>query len=102
MASLRALDYNGPAINGQHLVPGIFFSLDPESTNTVTVESRPGELMKFRLAVDRPGRWLTLNMSVGTADLSGCKIVGFACVCGEIVSRGKRRPKNLHCGRCEA
>lgn len=79
LASLRALDYNGPAINGQHLVPGIFFSLDPESTNTVTVESRPGELMKFRLAVDRPGRWLTLNMSVGTADLSGCKIVGFAC-----------------------
>lgn len=79
LASLRALDYTGPAMNGQHLVPGIFFSLDPESTNTVAVESRPGELMKFRLGVDRPGRWLTLNMSVGTADLSGCKIVGFAC-----------------------
>jgi hypothetical protein len=79
LASLRALDYSGPAVSGQHLVPGIFFSLDPESTNAVTVESHPGELMKFRLVVDRPGRWLTLNMSVGSADLSGCKIIGFAC-----------------------
>jgi hypothetical protein len=76
---LQGLDYTGPAINGQHLVPGIFFSLDPESDNTVDVQSQPGELMSFRLNADRPGRWLTLNMGVGPADLSSCKIVGFAC-----------------------
>lgn len=79
LTSLRGWDYAGPVVNGQHLVPGIFFSLDPEADNTVDVESRVGDLMSFRLGADRPGRWLTLNMGVGSADLSGCKIVGFAC-----------------------
>jgi hypothetical protein len=79
LAALRGLDYSGPAVNGQHLVPGIFFSLDPDAVNTVEVESRPGELMKFKLRVETPGRWLTLNMGVGSADFSDCKIVGFAC-----------------------
>ena len=79
LASLRGLEYSGPAQNGQHLVPGVFFSIDPESSNTVAVESHPGELMKFRLQVDQPGRWLSLNMGVGSADFSDCKIVGFAC-----------------------
>ena len=41
--------------------------------------SRPGELLSFRLGVDTPGRWLSLNMSAGSADFSGCKILGFAC-----------------------
>lgn len=79
LAALRGLDFAGPAENGQHLVPGIFFSLDPEAGNTVQIASRPGELMTIRLGVDRPGRWLTLNLGIGGADLSGCKIVGFAC-----------------------
>lgn len=79
LTALRGLDYAGPAANGQHLVPGIFFSLDPESNNTVDVTSRPGEMMSFRLGIDQPGRWLSLNMSAGSADFSACKIVGFAC-----------------------
>jgi hypothetical protein len=79
LRSLHGLDYVGPAINGQHLVPGIFFSLDPEADNRVEVESRPGELMSFRLHADRPGRWLTLNMGVGSANFSASVIVGFAC-----------------------
>ena len=79
LAALRGLDYAGPVVNGQHLVPGIFFSLDPDAENTAEVESRPGELMSFKIAVERPGRWMTLNMGIGSADLSACKIVGFAC-----------------------
>ena len=79
IAALRDLDYAGPALNGQHLVPGLFFSLDPAVANTVDVQSRPGELMDFRLKVDRPGAWLTLNMGVGSASFAACKIVGFAC-----------------------
>ena len=79
LAGLRGLDFAGPAGNGWHLVPGIFFSLDPEAGNTVEVASLPGELMTIRLGVDRPGRWLSLNLGIGGADLSGCKIVGFAC-----------------------
>ena len=27
----------------------------------------------------RPGRWLSLNLGIGAADMSGCKIMGFAC-----------------------
>ena len=36
-------------------------------------------MMTIRLGVEQPGRWLTLNLAIGTADLSGCSIVGFAC-----------------------
>lgn len=79
LAALRGLDFSGPAANGSHLVPGIFFSLDPEAANTVQVASHPGELLRVALGVERPGRWLTLNMGIGGADLSDCKIVGFAC-----------------------
>ena len=79
LATLRGLDFSGPMANGQHLVPGIFFSLDPEASNTVAVVSQPGELMTIRLGVEQPGRWLTLNLGIGGADFSGCKIVGFAC-----------------------
>lgn len=79
LAALRGLDFAGPAQNGQHVVPGIFFSLDPEAGHTVELASRPGELMTIRLGVERPGRWLTLNLDIGGADFSGCKIVGFAC-----------------------
>ena len=56
LAALRALDYAGPALTGPHLVPGVFFSLDPDSANTVDVTSVPGELMTLRLAVEKSGR----------------------------------------------
>ncbi len=77
LAALRALERSGPLEAGQHLVPGVFFSLDPETTNRVEVESRPGEILSARLVVEEPGRWLTLNLDLGRADLSGCGVVGF-------------------------
>jgi hypothetical protein len=79
LANLRGLNYVGPAASGQNIVPGVFFSLDPETDNTVQVTSRSGELMDIRMEVARPGRWLALNLVVGGADLAGRKIVGFAC-----------------------
>lgn len=79
LAALRGLEHVGQAENHRHLVPGIFFSLDPESQNRVDVECHPVDLMTIRIGVDQPGRWLTLNMGVGGADISGCKIIGFAC-----------------------
>ena len=79
LAMLRGLDHSGSVAGGQHLVPGVFFSLDPAAAVTVDVQSRPGELMTFRLQVDRPGNWMTLNMGVGGASFAGCKVVGFAC-----------------------
>lgn len=79
MANLRGLTYSGPAVHDQHLVQGVFFSLDPAAVNTVTVDSVPGQLMKIGLAVERPGRWLTLNIGMGPAEFSHSTLVGFAC-----------------------
>ncbi len=79
LATLRGLELSCRALNGQHIVPGIFFSLDPEAENAVHIDSRLGEMMAITMEVERPGRWLTLNMGIGNADFSGCKIVGFAC-----------------------
>jgi hypothetical protein len=76
---LRGLEFAGPLETRQQIAPGIFFSLDPESSNAVEVISTPGQLMEISLIVEEPGRWLTLNMGLGAADLSACKIVGFAC-----------------------
>lgn len=78
LAALRGLDRAGPLEAGQHLVPGVFFSVDPETTNRVEVESRPGEILSARLVVEEPGRWLSLNFDLGRADLTGCGIIGFA------------------------
>ena len=79
LAALRGMEFAGPVDSGQQLVPGIFFGLDPEANNTVQIDSRPGDLMTMRFQVDRPGRWLTLNLGIGGADLSACKIIGFVC-----------------------
>ena len=79
LATLRGLEQSGPVQNGQHIVPGIFFSLDPDSDNSVSIDSRPGELMAIKFDVGQPGRWLTLNLGIGGADFGGCKIIGFAC-----------------------
>ena len=79
LAALRGLTYAGPAADTQHLVPGVFFSLDPEGRTTVQVDSRPGSLLTMRFHVERPGRWLSLNLGVGAADFAGCRVISFAC-----------------------
>jgi len=78
LSGLRGMEHSGPVANGHHLVPGIFFSTDPESDNMVEVQSRPGSLMTMRFGVDKPGRWLSLNMGLGSADLTDAQILGFA------------------------
>lgn len=78
LKALRALDFSGALTQGQHLVPGAFFSVDPESDNQVEVESRPGQMLTARSIVDKPGRWLSLNLGLGPADLSDCGIIGVA------------------------
>ena len=77
--ALRGLTFDGTAADTQHLVPGVFFSADPQGQVTVQASSRPGMLLNFRVQVDRPGRWLSLNMGVGSADLTDARIVSFAC-----------------------
>lgn len=77
--ALRGLSYDGVAADTQHLVPGVFFSLDPEGKTTVHVDSQPGSLLAMRMEVERPGRWLSLNLRVGDANLTDCRVASFAC-----------------------
>jgi hypothetical protein len=79
LTALRGLTFDGFVADTQHLVPGVFFSLDPEGKTAVHVDSLPGNLLAMRVEVERPGRWLSLNMGVGDANLAGCRIVSFAC-----------------------
>lgn len=78
MAALRALDFTGAGVNGQHIVPGVFFGFDSPASDVLRLESRPGSLIRFSLGVDAPGRWLTLHIALGAADYSDCKLLGFA------------------------
>lgn len=79
LAALRALEFGGPAVNGQHLVPGVFFAFDAPGADVLRVDSRPGSLIGLRIGDHAPGRWLTLHVVMGAANFTDCKIVGFAC-----------------------
>jgi hypothetical protein len=79
LAALRALEFTGPAVNGQHLVPGVFFAFEATGPDVLRVESRPGSLVGFAIGDTLPGRWLTLHVVMGATDFSACKIIGFAC-----------------------
>jgi len=79
LAALRALDFTGTGVNGQHIVPGVFFGFDSPAADVLRLESRPGSLIRFSLGADAPGRWLTFHMTLGAADYSDCKLLGFAC-----------------------
>jgi hypothetical protein len=77
LQALRGLTQAGRLGHNQHIVPGIFFSVDPDSSNHVEIDSQPGDLMRLRLVVGTPGRWLSLNLDAGRADLTDCGLVGF-------------------------
>ncbi len=79
LSALRALNFVGPAVGSQHLVPGIFFSIDPEARDSVEVACGQGALLSIRLAVEGKGRWLSLNLGLGPVDLSQRQVIGFAC-----------------------
>ncbi len=79
LAALRGLAFTGPVADQQHLVPGVFFSLDPDVANTVHLDSKVGELLKVRFGVDRPGRWMSLNLGLGPVPLEKCTFAGVVC-----------------------
>lgn len=79
LAALRALDFTGPAVSGQHLVQGVFFAYETTGADVLQIDSRPGSLVGFRIGDTPPGRWLTLHFVIGIADYTACQMIGFAC-----------------------
>jgi len=79
LALLRAMEMDAPVEPGQHLVPGLFFSCDPDGEVRIQCRSRPDHLLDITLDVARPGRWLALHLALGPVDLTGRQAVGFIC-----------------------
>jgi hypothetical protein len=61
------------------LVPGVFFSVDPEASVTGSVLSAPGSLLSLRLTPDASTRWISIHMQLGAADLRQVQMLGVIC-----------------------
>lgn len=80
LAQLRALQGGGLLRDGGELVPGMFLSIDREQGEVAArFDSAPGLMCQLSVEVTAPGRWLTLNLALGNADLSGLEVIGFWC-----------------------
>ncbi|MBI1171864.1 hypothetical protein GC209_10710 [bacterium] len=77
LGTLRAHTTSGKVISGKHIVPGVFFSIDSKSSDSVDIDSKPGDMMSIRVTSSGTGRWLTLHLSLGAVDFSETSVVGF-------------------------
>ncbi|SEO24127.1 hypothetical protein SAMN04488103_11627 [Gemmobacter aquatilis] len=81
LALLREGELSGDIVSNQQLLPGLFFSLDPESETTGRFRSEPGRLLDMEFNAATPGRWMALHLALGPADLSGRQVLGVVCRC---------------------
>lgn len=79
LALLRAETIDKTVQTETALVPGIFFSLDPDVRVTGTVKSPPGEILSLHLVPEGPTRWMSLNIRMGMVDLTQCQLLGVVC-----------------------
>lgn len=79
LAMLRQQDMQGDLVSGLPILPGLFFSLDPDSVTTGTYASAPGLLLEADFTVEHPGRWMALHIALGDADLTGRQVLGVVC-----------------------
>ena len=79
LAILRASKLTLKATSDEHLSPGVFLSVDPESDTKIQVTSQPGSLIDLSLSTSRPGRWLSLNIEMGPCDLRTRDVIGLMC-----------------------
>lgn len=79
LAVLRGLDFEGDLAPGQQVVPGLFLTWDEDSDIRVHGLSRPGQLLELGFSVARPGKWLSLHVALGPADLTGLHALGLVC-----------------------
>lgn len=79
LAVLRGMEFDGALAAGHHLVPGVFFTWDDEADLRLQAVSRPGQLIDLSLNVARPGKWMSLHVALGPADLTGLQAVGLIC-----------------------
>lgn len=79
LALLRGLSFSGPVASDSPLLPGLFFSLDPESSTQLRCHSAPGMMVEAEFTVARPGRWMALHINLSEADLRGRQVLGVVC-----------------------
>ncbi|WP_156414946.1 hypothetical protein [Phaeobacter sp. CECT 5382] len=79
LAVLRAQNLDCQPADAKRFSPGIFLSIDPESDSRAHVTSTAGELLNLEMTTERPGRWLSLNIELGSCDLSQRDVMGFVC-----------------------
>ena len=79
LAVLRQLTREpAPQPAQEPLVPGLFFDTDPEAPTTVTVTSRPGELLKAEFDIAGKARWLGMHINLTDCPLDGKMLLGVA------------------------
>ena len=77
LAALRRLQSSGPLASEADIVPGLRLSFDTERGAIEAAHAAgPGPLLRLTLAVERPGRWLTLNLSLGGGVLAEGDVIG--------------------------
>lgn len=79
LAVLRGLAAEGDLHSDTAIVPGLFFSFDPESVTRGRFRSQPGRLIEAGFEVERPGRWMAMHLKLGGLDLTGRQAVGILC-----------------------
>jgi len=77
---LRRLAPVARMVPGKHVVPGLWLAADTEKgALEAACGPLPGGLMTLRARIRRPGRWLSLNASLGEGALGPDDVLGLVC-----------------------
>ena len=77
---LRAGSFDGPIKPGEtRVLPGVFFSVDPDSKTSGRFPSAVQSLLNIDFAIDGKSRWVALHVKLGPVDLTDRQVVGVVC-----------------------
>jgi hypothetical protein len=79
VAVLRAAQATGEVTSEAHLVPGVYFALDPERPTAGTMATEEGDALSVRFEIEGKARWLGLHLPLGPIDLSEHHVLGVVC-----------------------
>ena len=77
ISALRTLEGSGPLASETDIVPGCRLSFDTErGAMEASNAAGAGGLLRLSLKVEKPGRWRSLNISLGGAALQEGDVIG--------------------------
>lgn len=77
ISALRTLEGSGPLASEADIVPGCRLSFDTERGAIEAFHAAgAGNLLRLSLKVDKPGRWRSLNISLGGGALKEGDVIG--------------------------